>query len=115
MFRVLCQSTYTNTLGRGFPIKKVISCLFSRDQSAGGVEVEEKSLQENRRKSLPVMRYRNRLTAIAPLASQETINSSLRSSFSSLYFESPINSIRSSLLESGTIPDDEEVSSVSAN
>lgn len=51
-----------------------------------------------RRKSSIVDRYRNRK---APLAIQEEITPSLRSSFCSISYEdSPTNSIRSSLLES---------------
>lgn len=52
-----------------------------------------------RRSTPPVVRYRNRLTR-APLATSEEITPSLRSSFNSLDLDSPIDSIRSSLLES---------------
>lgn len=64
------------------------------------MEAEDEREEECRRgacrQSVPVMRYRYRLTARAPLASQEDITASLRSSFSSLRFDP----IRSSLLES---------------
>lgn len=69
----------------------------SRAQSVDAeCEREEECRRGARRQSVPVMRYRHRLAARAPLASQEDITASLRSSFSSLRFDS----IRSSLLES---------------
>ncbi|XP_046660081.1 uncharacterized protein LOC124354008 isoform X2 [Homalodisca vitripennis] len=83
-----------------------------RAQSVSGERVEEgketaevgekgrESRRVQRRNSLPVIRYRNRQTSRAPLASQEDITPSLRSSFSSADFYSPTDSIRSSLLES---------------
>ncbi|KAG8306117.1 hypothetical protein J6590_055089 [Homalodisca vitripennis] len=84
----------------------------NRAQSVSGERVEEgketaevgekgrESRRVQRRNSLPVIRYRNRQTSRAPLASQEDITPSLRSSFSSADFYSPTDSIRSSLLES---------------